>query len=186
MEHSIHLHVSGVAGGAGNNGMGQRILQTPAADVADAICFNVTDTRQRILDGVVTGAPAEIALETERKVFLFLIGKTRGRHDHARGAKPALEGLCIEERLLHWMKRTVVREPFDGFNLASFRAKCWDEAAVDGFTIKPDRARTTVPCIAALFHAEPSEVPDEGAQTLTGPRLGVESLFIDFVAHRDF
>ena len=43
MEHSLHLHVSGVAGRAGDNGMGERILQTGATDVADAILFDVAD-----------------------------------------------------------------------------------------------------------------------------------------------
>ena len=57
---------------------------------------------------------------------------------------------------------------------------------MDRFTVKPDRACTAVACIAALFHAEPSEITDEGAQALAGPRLSVESLSIDFVAHGDF
>jgi hypothetical protein len=56
---------------------------------------------------------------------------------------------------------------------------------VDRFTVKPDRARTTVACVAPLFHAEPSKITDEGAQALAGPRLGVESLSVDFVAHGD-
>ena len=186
MEHSIHLHVSGIAGRAGNNRMGERILEARTANVADAICFNVTDARQCIFDGVVAGAPAEIALETKRKVFLLLFGKTRGRHDHACSAEPALECLCIEERLLHRVKRAVGGEPFDGCNLAPFGTKRRHQAAVDWFAVKPDRACTAVACIAAFFYAEPSEIARKGAQALAGSRLGVESLSVDFVAHDDF
>ena len=186
MEHSVQLHVRGVAGRAGDNRMGERILQAGAADVADAIFFDVTDARQCILDGVVAGAAAEIALETEWEVFLLLVGKARGCHDHARGAEPALEGLRIEERLLHRMKRTIAGESFDGCNLASFGTKRRHEAAVDRFTVEPDRARTAVACIAALFYAEPSEITRKGAQALAGSRLGVENLSVDFVAHVDF
>ena len=186
MEHPVHLDVSGVAGRPSNNGMGERILQTGAADVTDPIWFDVADARQCILNGVVAGAPTEIALETEWEVFLLLLGKARGCHDHARGAEPALERLRIEECLLHWVKLTVGGQPFDGFNLASFRTKCWDEAAVDRFTVKPDRACTAVACIAALFYAEPSQITHESAQALAGSRLGVESLSVDFVAHGDF
>jgi len=186
MEHSVQFHVSGVMGRAGNNGMGERILQAGTADVADAIWFDVADARQCIFNGVVPGAPAEIALKTEWEVFLLLLGKARGCHDHACGAEPALERLRIEERLLHRVKLTVAGQPFDGFNLASFRTKCWDEAAVDRFTIKPDRACTAVACIAPLFYAEPSQITHESAQALAGSRLGLESLSVDFVAHGDF
>ena len=109
MEHSVHLHVSGVAGCAGNNGMGEWILQAGTTDVADAIWFDVADARQCILDSMVAGAPAEIALETEWEVFLLFFRKARGCHDHARGAESALECLRIKERLLHRVKRTVAR-----------------------------------------------------------------------------
>jgi hypothetical protein len=186
MEHSVQFQISGVMGRAGNNGMGERILQACTADVTDAIWFDVADARQCILNGVVAGAATEIALETECEVFLLLLGKARGCHDHARGAEPALERLRIEERLLHRVKRTVACEPFDGFDFASFRTKRWHEAAVDRFTVKPDRACTAVACIAALFYAEPSQITHESAQALAGSRLGVESLSVDFVAHGDF
>ncbi len=62
MEHSLHLYVGGVASGAGDDGMGQRILQAGAAGVTRAILLDMTDTRQGILDGVVAGAAAKIAL----------------------------------------------------------------------------------------------------------------------------
>src|SRR4030095_10334903 len=169
-----------------NNRMGKRILQTRAADVADAILFDVTDTRQCIFDCMIAGASAKIALKTKRQIFLFFFGKPRGCHDHARGAEPALERLRIEERLLHRVKLTVGGEAFDRFNFASFRTKRRHEAAVHRFTVKPDRACTAVPRIAALFYAEPSEIAHECAQALAGSRLGVESLSIDFVAHGDF
>src|SRR5438105_11918105 len=94
--------------------MGERILQAGTADVADAIWFDVAYARQCILNGVVAGAPAEVALKTEWEVFLLLLGKARGCHDHARGAEPALERLRIEERLLHRVKLTVAGQPFDG------------------------------------------------------------------------
>jgi hypothetical protein len=186
MEHSVQLHVRGVAGSAGDNRMGERILQAGTADVADAIFFDVTDARQCILDGVVARAPAEIALETEWEVFLLLVREASGCHDHARGTEPALEGLCIEERLLHRMKRTIAGESFDGCNLAPFGTKRRHKAAVDRFSVEPDCACTAVACIAAFFYAEPSEITRKGAQALARSRLGVEHLAIDLIAHVDF
>ena len=186
MEHPVHLHVGSVPGGAGDNGMGERILHAASADVANTIFFDVADARQCILDRVVAGAPAEVSLEAEGEVFLFLVGKTCRSHDHTRGAKPALERLCIEERLLHRVKRTVAGKSLDGFNFPSFRTKCWHEAAVDRFTVKPDRACTAVARVTALFYAEPSQITDKRAQALAGSRLGVKNPSIDFVAHGDF
>jgi hypothetical protein len=87
---------------------GQRILQAGAAGVASAVLLDVTDTVQRIFDSVIAGAAAEVSLEPEGKVFFLLIGKAGGGHDHARGAKAALECLRIEERLLHRMQFSVV------------------------------------------------------------------------------
>ena len=42
VQHSVHLHVSGVAGRAGDNGMSERILQAGATGVAGAVFFDVT------------------------------------------------------------------------------------------------------------------------------------------------
>src|SRR4029077_6921665 len=108
MEHSLDLYVGGVASSAGDDGMGQRILQAGAAGVAGAVCLDVPDPRQGIFDGVIAGAAAEVSLEPKRQVFLLLIGEAGGGHDHARGAKAALKRLRIEERLLHRMQFSVV------------------------------------------------------------------------------
>jgi hypothetical protein len=135
---------------------------------------------------MVAGAAAEIALQPEWEVFPFLLRKTRGRHDHARRAESTLESLRIEERLLHRVKRTIARESFDGFDLASFGTKRRHEAAVDWFAVEPDRACTAVACIASLFYSEPPEVTDECSQALAGARLGVKRLSVDFVAHEVF
>ena len=186
MKHPVHFHVSGVPGGAGDNGMGERILDAATANVANTIFFHVADARQCILDRVIPGAAAEVSLEAEGEVFLFLVGKTCRSHNHTRGAEPALECLRIEERLLHRVKRTVAGKSLDGFNFPSFRTKCWHEAAVDRFTVKPDRACTAVARVTALFYAEPSQITDKRAQALAGSRLGVKNPSIDFVAHGDF
>ena len=53
MEHPIQLHVSGVMGRAGNNGMGERILQTPAVSSSpDVVSPAVGDLAARELQTV--------------------------------------------------------------------------------------------------------------------------------------
>ena len=134
--------------------------------------FDVSATPcKRILDGVIAGAAAEVALETEREIFLLFFRKACGCHDHARGAESALERLRIEERLLHRMEVPVGGEPFDGGDFAPFGTKSRHKAAVDGFAVEPDRACAAIAGIAAFFHAEPSEIASEGSQALAGPRL---------------
>ena len=54
-----------------------------------------------ILDGPVSGAAAEIALEVAGQVFLLLLVERGGRHHHAGGAESALESLAVQELLLH-------------------------------------------------------------------------------------
>ena len=107
MEHSLHLYVGGVASGAGDDGMGQRILQAGAAGVAGAVFLDVTDTVQRVFDGVIAGAAAEITLEPEGEVFFLLIGKAGGGHDHPRRTEAALKSLRVEKCLLHRMQLSV-------------------------------------------------------------------------------
>jgi hypothetical protein len=50
MKHSVYREISGVPGRAGNNRMGERILEAGAANLADAIWFHVTNARQCILN----------------------------------------------------------------------------------------------------------------------------------------
>jgi len=107
MKHSLHLYVRRVASGAGDDGMGQGILQAGATGMTGAVFLDVTDTVQRVFDGVIAGAAAKIALEPEGKVFFLLIGKAGGGHDHPRRTEAALKSLCVEKCLLHWMQLSV-------------------------------------------------------------------------------
>jgi hypothetical protein len=55
----------------------------------------------RILDGVIAGAAAEVAFEMPRQILQILGSEGGRRHDHAGRAEPALEPLRLEELLLH-------------------------------------------------------------------------------------
>ena len=54
------------------------------------------------------------------------------RHDHAGGAEAALEGLVLEECLLHRIEVAVLRETFDGGHCFVFDVAREGEAGADG------------------------------------------------------
>ena len=85
-----------------------------------------------VLDRVVAGAAAQVALEFDRQVLGIVVGERCGRHDHAGGAEAALEGLGIEEALLHRVQGLVGREAVERGELATSRAIGRRDAAVEG------------------------------------------------------
>ena len=94
------------------------------------------------------------------------------RHDHAGGAEAALERLRIEKGLLHRVQLVAVGQPLDGGDLVVRAAEGRHEAGVIWLAVEPDGAGAAIALVAALLHAEKTEVAQERPQALTGRRLG--------------
>ena len=78
---------------------------------------------ERTVDAAITGAPTQIALQRVGQIRpSFTIERGRG-HDHARGAKTALESLRPEKRLLHGMQIAIGREALNGRHVAVHRTE---------------------------------------------------------------
>jgi hypothetical protein len=138
---------------------------------------------KRIVDGVIPSAAAEISLEPEGEVFLFLFGKACGGHDHPRGAKATLIRLSVEKCLLHRMECPVVSEPLYGGDFAVFCSKSRNKTAMHGLAVEPDSACPAIARIAALFHTKPAEIANESSQTLSRTRFSTKRFTIDPVIH---
>jgi hypothetical protein len=111
MEHSLHRDIHGVMRIAGNNGFAKGALNASTTGLTDLIVLDRDNAMKRVFDGVVPGSAAEVSLEVEGKVFLFLFRKACGGHDHPRGAKATLIGLSVEKRVLHRVECPVVSQP---------------------------------------------------------------------------
>jgi len=183
MDHALDLDVGGVARRTGHDVVRRGILQAGAAGVAGAVLLHRANAVQRILDRMVSGAPAEIALETEGEILLLLLAEAGGRHDHARRAEAALECLRVQKRLLHRMQFPVAGQSLDRGHLTPLGAVGRHETTVNRLAVEPDRTGAAIPAVAPLLYAKPSEITGEGAQTLAGPRLGRKGFSVDFVAH---
>src|SRR5207244_443900 len=186
VEHSLHRDIHRVMRIAGNNGFAKGALNAGTTGLADLIVFDRDDAMKRIVDGVIPSAAAEISLESEEEVFLFLSRKACGGHDHPRGAKATLIRLSVEKRLLHRMECSVVSEPLHGGDFAAFRSKSGNKTAMHGLAVEPDRACPAIAGIAAFFHAKPAVIANESSQTLSRTRFSTERLSIDLVIHYRF
>ena len=75
-----------------------------------------------------------------------------GRHDLARRAIAALEGVVIDEGLLHRMQRSVrTRQPFDGADLMALGRDREREARKDPHPVNMHRAGPALAVITALL-----------------------------------
>jgi hypothetical protein len=119
MERAISRHVERVARLAGDDLFGERVAQAPAAGFnSRGFLLDIDDAVQRVVDAVIAGAAAQIALQHAWQLLARLRIEGRGGHDHAGGAEAALKGLRIEKGLLHRVQLAAEREPFDGGDLA--------------------------------------------------------------------
>ncbi len=145
--------------------------------------LNSSDSVDCVLDRVVSGTAAEIALEHARQILaVFLVEAGRG-HGQPGCTETALETLCVDKRLLHGMQFPIGGQPLNRRHLSARSAKCRHQATVDGNAIEPDCARSAIAGIASLLDSEPSHVAQEGAQALPGPRLLRERPAIDVIVH---
>ena len=144
---------------------------------------DVTHAADRVLDGAIAGAAAQIAFERGGKIVALGLVQARGGDDHAGRAKSALETLRLQEGTLHRMQRAARREAFDGRDLAAVGAKRGNQATVHGFAVQEHAAGAAIAGIAALLHPVMPELPQEGAQALAGARRHRIRNAVDDIAH---
>src|SRR5580700_7052482 len=104
--------------------------------MAGLVLLHGSDAADRIFDRVIAGTSAEVSLEMEGQVLLRVLGEARGRHDHARGAKAALERLGIEKCLLEGMEFAARGESLERGDLAPLGPERGNQATVDRFAIE--------------------------------------------------
>ena len=183
MQGAFHRQVHRVAGAAGDDRRAERVSEACAAGFAGDVRLGRRDAMNGVPDRPIAGAATQIAFERARQVCLLLVVERGDGHDHAGGAEAALKSLGVEKGLLDRMQLAAGREPLDGRHLAIGGAKGRHEAGVHRFAVEPDRAGAAIAGVAALLDAEEAELAQEGAQALTGLRLGGKPLSIDGVFH---
>jgi hypothetical protein len=118
-----------------------------------------------------------------RQVRALFFAERGSGHDHARGAEAALEGLRIQERLLHRMQRAILRKSFDRGYFAPGGPEGRHQARVNRSAVEPHGAGAAITGVAALLDTEHAAVTQKGAQALSGGRLGGKQFAIDVVVH---
>src|SRR5262245_36882196 len=104
-------------------------------------------------DRHIAGAAAEVS----RQHFAYPIGITvrlfaeqrMGRRDHAGRTEAALEGMMLAEARLQRREALVLRQPFDGDDLAALGLDGQHQTAADSLAIEKHCAGTTDPMLAA-------------------------------------
>ena len=185
MQHAVHRDVQRVAGAAGDDRLGERIVEARPARRPGDVCLGLGHAVDGVVDGAVSRAPAEIALEHAGQFLARLPGEAGRGHDHARGAEAALEGLRLDKRLLHGVEAALFgRQPFDRGDLPVGNPKRGHQAAVHRGPVEPHRAGPAIALVAPLLDAEPAQPAQERAQTLAGPGLRGKTLAVHGEVHR--
>jgi hypothetical protein len=183
VKQAVDRDVEGVARFTRDHGRTGRRRDIAAARRGRIGFIDVARPAHRILDGAISGAPAQIAFEGVGEVGALGLVEARGRDDHAGRAKSALETLGLEKRALHRMQRPVGRQAFDGRDLAAFGTERRDEAAVHRLAVDQDAAGAAIAGVAAFLDAVPSELAQEGAQALARARRRGGIGAVDEIGH---
>lgn len=183
VQHAVDRGVHSVFGSAGHHVGGRRRPDAGSDGLSREGNFDSTDTVDRVFDGSVTGAAAQVSLERSRQVFFLRVGERRRGHDHPGGAEPTLKAGCIPELLLNRMEIFGRAESLDRGYRATVGAKGGRDAAVYRCSVEPHCARPAVPAVAPLLHPVVSEVPKKRPETLSRERLLVELPVVHRVAH---
>src|ERR687889_144876 len=183
MQQVVDFGIEGVACLARDDPLARGGGQARSAGRARSVVLDSFVPVDRILDRTVPGAAAQVALQEPRQILTFLLGEVGRRHDHSGRAETALKALGFEERSLHRVQLSILRQTFDRCDLAAFGAEGRNDTAVDRNPIKPDGARPAIAGIAPLLDAEPAQFAQEGAQALAGRGLVRERLAVDVIAH---
>ena len=183
VQHAVDRGVHRVLGASGDHFGCRRRAYACSDCLSGKGDLDCADTVDRVFDGSVTGAAAQVSLECTRQVFFLRVGERGRGHDHSGGAEPTLEARCVPELLLNRVEIFGRAEPLDGGHVATVGAKRRCDATVYRCAVEPYGARPAVTAVAPLLHPVVSEVPKKCAQTLTGERFLVERPFVHRVAH---
>ena len=180
----------GVAGGCGNvvaelsgRGGNSGWWLAPRNVSSGVVLVIATVAADRVCDGAVTGAAAQIAFEVAGQVGSLLVVERCSRHHHAGGAESALEPLGLQELFLHRVQFAVLGQTLNGGDRFALGADCRVDAAVDGCAVDVHGAGTAVTAVAALFNAEVALLAEEGAEALSGAGCGLRGRTIDLNCH---
>src|SRR5215831_8023201 len=183
MQQSLDFRIESVTRLTRNDCLGGRSSQAGPAGCARPICLDIFDAPDGILNGAVTGATTEIALQHTRQVLAILLTEACRRHNHACGAETALETLRFYEGALHRVQYPVARQALNRGHLVAFSAKGWDETTMHRNAIKPHRARPAIASVAALFDPEPAHLAEKSAQALARPWVFRDRSTVHVIAH---
>ena len=75
MQRVFRRHVERVMRLAGDDRLGERVAQAPAAGIPADILLDIDHAVQRIVDAVIAGAAAEIAFQHARQIFRAFASK---------------------------------------------------------------------------------------------------------------
>ncbi len=183
MQRTFRRHVERVVRLAGDDRLGERIAQAPATSFPGDVLLDIDDAVQRIVDAVIAGAAAQIALEHTRQVLPLLTVEGGRGHDHAGGAEAALKGLRIEKGLLQGVQLAVLRQPLDGRHLAPGGAEGRHQARVEWLAVDMDGAGAAIALVATFLDAEPAVLAQEGSEALARRGLSRKLLAVDREIH---
>ena len=183
VQRAFHGCIEGVGSRAPHHlrsgGCRQAAAECGARDGVFAIRLAV----QRVFDGTIAGAAAQIAFQRCAEILpLRLVERCTG-HDHARGAEPALKRLRIEKCPLHRMGTAIAREAFDGGDGMALGAKGGDQAAVHRLAIDQHGTGAAVAGVAPFLDAEMPELAQKSSQALSGAGIFRKRLAVDLEAH---
>lgn len=129
----------------------------------------------------ITGATAKVALQRMHNIFIAWLGigaqKTSGGHDHAGGAKTALQAMALGEGLLDRVQIGVLTQAFHGADVATIGLQRKDCAGLDRDTVHQNVTTTALRRIAANMGAGEAEIVSQHAhQQAIG--LDLELMFL--------
>ena len=169
VQHPRHFGVHGEFDSSGDDPGGGGRDNAGADGLPRCRVLDAADTLDRVLDGTISGAAAEVSLQRARQILFLFVGEGRRGHDHPRGAEPTLESRSVQKPLLHRMQVLRRAESLDGGDFAALGAEGGGDAAVNRIAVEPHRAGTAIACVATLLDAVAPQRPDECAQALARP-----------------
>ena len=142
----------------------------------------------RIGDGAVAGAAAEVALQVAGQVLLLVLIERRCGHHHACGAEAALKALAFHELVLDRMQLPLGTagggcQPLDGGDRVPLGADGGIDAAVDRGPVHVHGAGAAVPAVASLLHTRVALLAQDRPQALPRTWVSAGMCSVDLDSH---
>jgi hypothetical protein len=154
--------------------------------VLDACDRRLANSTNGVDDVLIAGAPTEVALEPGANPFLggmrLTLQQFQRAHDHAGGAKAALQRVTFAERSQQRVLRiTGQAQALEGVNGCAVRLDGQDRARLHRAALQVNSARAALSRVAPNMHASDTEVLSEEVHEppagldLGPPRLPIHS-----------